>query len=285
MSTTTGTAGSEEGSPYSPLVEREAISGEEVQEEDEDEVNSDDDERARSNTKDTMDTDGSSVGSGGAFATNVDPASYVDLTGDVFCRVVMTYHASVATLPSLAGDVDTRPSKPIRRPVVYLATILCSLGAHQMQPSMDVWTKVLGSLPPSSACLFRKNGRRWTALHPDSRLGAIMRTKTRNPMAAQTLVRNCIVLPSSTSPLPPLERALLSNGVALLWSTSREDHPPKEQVSFGVQDSLVRTPQTPTKIYGMGLQSEVSPRLESSALAMLISTSSSPKEPLLRESS
>ena len=88
MSTTTG-IGSEEGSPNSVADAETVMGGEEMEGGEEDEINSDDDERAHTNTDNTDTEDGSSVGSGGAGA-RVDPASYVDLTGDVFCRVVMT---------------------------------------------------------------------------------------------------------------------------------------------------------------------------------------------------
>jgi hypothetical protein len=109
MFTTTGT-GSGEGSPFS-LVEPEAVTGEELHEEDGEEVNSDDDEQARSNT-DNMDTDGSFVGSGGAFANRMDPASYVDLTGGGFCGVVITHKTLKGSkVPCVCGN----PSVTCRR--------------------------------------------------------------------------------------------------------------------------------------------------------------------------
>lgn len=110
----TGT-GSEEGSPFS-LMEPETVTGGEEYKDDEDEVNSDDDEQDRTNTG-NMDTNGSSVDSGGVFATRVDPASYVDLTGDVFCHVVMTHKTPEGSnvpcicgnpASQLAGNMDTR---------------------------------------------------------------------------------------------------------------------------------------------------------------------------------
>lgn len=114
MSSSTG-AGSDGGSPFS-IVEPETVTGGRELEQgiEEEELDSDDDEGAQAEIDLTgNDTDGgSSVGSGGAFANRVDIRSLVDLTGDIFCRVVMTRKVNGSSIPSVCGN----PAHDCRRP-------------------------------------------------------------------------------------------------------------------------------------------------------------------------